>query len=163
MFERFTKAARDVVTQAVAIATVRGDPAISTEHLLAGIAASDSPAAVLLDRLGAGSDRVRSAISDLDREALAAVGIDQDMIPVDPAGNEWLKRKRHLPFTGAAKRALQGALREATRFQHRYIGTEHILAALTFAGNEDPARRILAGLGIDIVRLRDELLMGPNP
>lgn len=110
MFERFTRAAREVVHNAVEIAGDRGDPRIGTEHLLAGVAATSSPAADLLDRMGAGSQRVRTAISDLDRSALAAVGIDQDSIRLGPAGNEWLRRKRHIPFTRAAKTVLESAL-----------------------------------------------------
>ena len=78
MFERFTKAAREVVSNAVDLAGDRGDPRIGTEHLLAGVAATSSLAADVLDRMGAGSEQVRIAISDLDRFALAAVGIDQD-------------------------------------------------------------------------------------
>ena len=158
MFERFTRAAREVVYNAVEIAGDRGDPRIGTEHLLAGVAATSSPASDLLDRMGAGSQQVRTAISDLDRSALAAVGIDQDSIRLGPAGNEWLRRKRHIPFNRAAKAVLEGALQQALTMEHRSIGSEHILAALTATGSEDPARRILVGLGIDVVLLRREAL-----
>ena len=158
MFERFTTAAREVVHNAVEIAGDRGDPRIGTEHLLAGVAATSSPAADLLDRMGAGSQQVRTAISDLDRSALAAVGIDQDSIRLGPAGNEWSRRKRHIPFTRAAKTVLESALQQAVTMKHRSIGSEHILAALTATGAEDPARRILVGLGIDVALLRREAL-----
>ena len=40
MFERFTRATRDVVTGAIAIAGDRGDSRVGTEHLLAGVSAS---------------------------------------------------------------------------------------------------------------------------
>ncbi|MGZ5385002.1 MAG: Clp protease N-terminal domain-containing protein [Acidimicrobiia bacterium] len=158
MFERFTRAAREVVHNAVQFAGDRGDPRIGTEHLLAGVAATSSPAADLLDRMGAGSQQVRTAISDLDRSALAAVGIDQDSIRLGPAGNEWLRRKRHIPFNRAAKAVLEGALHQAVTMKHRSIGSEHILAALTATGSEDPARRILVGLGIDVALLHREAL-----
>ncbi len=158
MFEKFTRAAREVVHKAVEIAADRGDSRIGTEHLLAGVAGTSSPAADLLDRMGAGSQQVRTAISDLDRSALAAVGIDQDSIRLGLAGNEWLTRKRHIPFTRAAKAVLEGALQQALMMKHRSIGSEHILAALTATGSEDPARRILVGLGIDVASLRREAL-----
>ena len=158
MFERFTKAAREVVHTAVEIAGERGDPRIGTEHLLAGVAATSSPAADVLVRMGAGSEQVRTAISDFDRFALAAVGIDQDSIRLGPAGNEWLRRKRHIPFSQAAKAVLEGSLEQALTMKHRSIGSEHILAALTATGSEDPARRILVGLGIDVALLRREAL-----
>jgi ATP-dependent Clp protease ATP-binding subunit ClpA len=159
MFERFTRAAREVVSNAVDLAGDRGDPRIGTEHLLAGVAATSSLAADVLDRMGAGSEQVRIAISDLDRFALAAVGIDQDSIRLGTAGNEWFRRRRHIPFNRAAKAVLAGALHEAVTMNHRSIGSEHILAALTATGSEDPARRILSGLGIDLASLRREVLM----
>ena len=158
MFERFTRAAREVVTSAIAVAGDRGDSRVGTEHLLAGVSAGSSLAADLLERLGAGPERVKAAISDLDRTALAAIGIDQDSVRLGPANTEWIRTKRHIPFNGAAKVALQGALREAMSLRHRHIGSEHILAALTSTGPEDPARRILVGLGIDVAGLRREVL-----
>ena len=157
MFERFTRAARQTVINAVAIAGERGDPRIGTEHLLAGVAGTASAAADLLDRMGAGSDRIRTAIDDLDTSALAAVGIDRDFIRLGPAGTEWLLRKRHIPFNRAAKRVLEEALREALARNHRHIGSEHILAALTSTSTADPARRILDGLGIDVSVIRRDL------
>jgi ATP-dependent Clp protease ATP-binding subunit ClpA len=163
MFERFTKAARETVTNAVAIAGERGDHAIGNEHLLAGVAATDSPTATLLESLGASSDRLRTAISELDTSALAAIGINADALHIGPATpneirSEWQRKQGHIPFTGAAKRTLQGALREAIGRKDRFIGSEHILAAITSTGNEDPARRILAGLDIDVVSLREAAL-----
>lgn len=158
MLERFTRAARETVTNAVAIASDRGDLRIGTEHLLAGVAATSSSAADLLGRMGAGSEQVRSAISELDRSALAAVGIDQDSVRIGPADNEWIRRKRHIPFNRAAKVVLQDALREALTMKHRHIGSEHILAALTSTAAGDPAHRILVGLGVDVASLRREIL-----
>jgi ATP-dependent Clp protease ATP-binding subunit ClpA len=108
MFERFTKAAREVVVNAVAIADDRGDSRVGTEHLLAGVAATSSRAAEVLDRLGAGPEQVKTAISDLDRTALAAVGIDQDSVRLGPAGNEWRRTKRHIPFTGPPRGRCKG-------------------------------------------------------
>ena len=159
MFEKFTRAAREVVTNAVAFAGDRGDPRISTEHLLAGVAATSSPAAAVLNRMGAGSERVRTAIHDLDRSALTAVGIDPDSIRLGSAGNELTRKQRHIPFNRAAKAVLEGALREALTMKHRSIGSEHILAALTATHPDDPARRILADLGVDVTSLRREVLM----
>jgi ATP-dependent Clp protease ATP-binding subunit ClpA len=161
MFERFTKAARETVTNAVAIAGERGDHAIGNEHLLAGVAATDSPTAALLESLGASSDRLRTAISELDTSALAAIGIDADALRIhgpNEIRGEGNRKKGHIPFTGAAKRTLQGALREAIGRKDRFIGSEHILAAITSTGNEDPARRILDGFDIDVVSLREAAL-----
>jgi ATP-dependent Clp protease ATP-binding subunit ClpA len=158
VFERFTKAAREVVLAAAAVAADRGNPRVGPEHLLAGVAETSSPASDLLEGLGAGPERVRGAIADLDREALATVGIDHDSFHLPPTGSEWLRRKRHIPFNRAAKRTLEGALREAITLRHRYIGSEHILAALASAGIQAPAGKILVGLGVDLESLRRELM-----
>src|SRR5688500_15194945 len=96
--ERFTSAARLVGTSAVVIARDRGDSRVGTEHLLAGVSAASSRAADLLGQLGAGPEQLKTAISDLDRTALAAIGIDQDSVRLGPVANEWLRTKRHIPF-----------------------------------------------------------------
>lgn len=62
--------------------SIYGDT-IGTEHLLAGVAASLSPASELLAKLGASPQQVVAAMSDLDDFALAAIGIDDS----GPAGN----------------------------------------------------------------------------
>jgi len=162
MFERLSKGAVLAVHQAVYTAQDRGDTAIGTEHLLAGVAASHSPVAKLLDRLGAGPDRLRTAISDLDATALTSVGIDPDLVRIGPANNEWRRKTRHLPFTSAAKQTLQYALREAIGLKHRHVGAEHILLALISTPADGPARKILAGLGLDAETLRREVLTNLN-
>jgi hypothetical protein len=36
----------------------------------------------------------------------------------------------HMPFTPRAKQAMEGSLKQALKWGHNYIGTEHLLAAL---------------------------------
>ena len=50
------------------------------------------------------------------------------------------RRRGHIPFDRAAKKALELALREALRLQHNYIGTEHILLGMLHAGGPAGAR-----------------------
>lgn len=95
---------------------------------------------------------------NLDATALASIGVNEDVLRVEPGVIEWSRKKRHLRFTSAAKQTLEAALRETSGLKHRHIGAEHILLALTSTGGQDPARMILTGLGIDVGSLRQQVL-----
>ena len=153
MFERFTRDAHRVVNVAVEEASKRSDSRIGTEHLLLGVSATEALAPLGLEReaLCRGLDR-------LDTNALEAVGIDPDLIEADRSGPESRGRKRHIPFTGAAKDTLKRALQEAIDLGHRHIGAEHIALALTTLPDQDRASRALRGMGLDPTQLRASLL-----
>ncbi len=59
-------------------------------------------------------------------------------------------------FTPRAQRALQMARKEAARFDHGYVGTEHILLGLIALGH-GVAVNALQSLGIDIASVRMEV------
>ena len=59
-------------------------------------------------------------------------------------------------FTERARKILVLAKEEARRFNHDYIGTEHILLGLLHEG-EGVACAVLQNLGIDLERLRMEI------
>jgi len=93
MFERFTDSARHVVTQAQADARRLGHNYIGCEHLLLAVAAADEPAGAVLRDQDITPERIEGEIlhtigrgqrADLlrgiDREALAAIGIDLDAV-----------------------------------------------------------------------------------
>jgi ATP-dependent Clp protease ATP-binding subunit ClpA len=119
-------------------------------------------------------------VTEPDERALGAIGIDLDEVrrraedAFGPGALErarvgarsrsrlgWLRRRRepepaaggHIPFTPAAKLALEMSLREALGLGHNYIGTEHILLALA-REKDGIAARLLGrgGLGYDAVR-----------
>ena len=56
-------------------------------------------------------------------------------------------------FTERARRVLSLAQEEAQRFNHNYIGTEHILLGLVREG-EGVAARVLLNLGVDLNKVR---------
>jgi ATP-dependent Clp protease ATP-binding subunit ClpC len=56
-------------------------------------------------------------------------------------------------FNGPAQTALSMAQDEAQRFQHNYIGTEHLLLGLT-RQNDDVVAKVLVDVGIDLNRVR---------
>src|SRR5690349_13158581 len=70
-------------------------------------------------------------------------------------------RDRFDKFTERAKKVLSLAQEEAQRFQHNYIGTEHILLGLVREG-EGVAAKVLSNLGIELKRVRNavESLVG---
>ena len=82
MFERFTRAARDVVVRAQEEAAALGHDGIGTEHLLLGVAAGAAGAA----SLGVDPAGLRAAVArqrrrgELDAAALATIGIDLDAV-----------------------------------------------------------------------------------
>jgi len=65
-------------------------------------------------------------------------------------------RDRFDKFTEKARKVLSLAQEEAQRFQHNYIGPEHILLGLVRMG-EGVAVRVLIGLGIDISTVRERI------
>jgi len=64
-------------------------------------------------------------------------------------------------FTDRARKVLTLAQEEATRFNHNYIGTEHLLLGLVREG-EGVAAKILSNLGIELNRVRSavEFMIG---
>ena len=56
-------------------------------------------------------------------------------------------------FTERAKKVLVYAQDEATRFNHNYIGTEHLLLGILREG-EGSAAMIIKALGVDLNALR---------
>ena len=93
MFERFTDTARLVVVQAQKDARRLGHNYIGCEHLLLAAAATDEPAGAVLRDHGVTPERIEAAIlrtigpgqtagplSGLDKEALASIGIDLDVV-----------------------------------------------------------------------------------
>src|SRR5438045_5708638 len=59
-------------------------------------------------------------------------------------------------FTDRARKVMQLANREAKRFNHEYIGTEHILLGLVKEG-EGVAANVLKNLDIDLRKIRLEV------
>ncbi len=56
-------------------------------------------------------------------------------------------------FTERARKVLSLAQEEAQRFQHNYIGTEHLLLGVVREG-EGVAAKVLANLGVDLLQVR---------
>lgn len=115
MFERFTDRARRVVVLSQEVARRGGAQEVTSGHLLHALCVEvEGVAGQLLAELGLDAKLLEDELTRL-------VGSTQ-------------MSNGHIPFTAEAKRMLQLSLREALQFGHTYIGTEHLLLALTSAG-----------------------------
>jgi hypothetical protein len=139
MFERFTERARRSVVLAQEEARKLDHGYIGTEHLLLGlIREGEGVAARALESLGI-------SLEIACEQVVARVGRGQR----PPSG--------HIPFTERAKRVLELSLRESGQLGHRYIGTEHLLLAIVREG-DGVAAQVLAGLGADLDRVRQQVI-----
>ena len=59
-------------------------------------------------------------------------------------------------FTDRAKKVMNLARQEAQRFNHEYLGTEHILLGLVQEGS-GVAANVLKNMGIDLNKIRLEV------
>ncbi len=186
MFERFTDHARAVVVDAQDHARRLGHHHIGSEHLLLAIAGSDADAGELFRARGISPGDVEAAmrrlldagpIESLDRDALASIGIDVDLVsdrlqaafgpdavrPASRRRRRWRRRpetgeiRGHIPFTAQAKACLAGSLREAERLHDHYLGVEHVALALT-SQTSGLTPRIFAALNASGDGLRREIL-----
>ncbi|MGH3444584.1 MAG: Clp protease N-terminal domain-containing protein [Nocardioidaceae bacterium] len=164
MFERFTRAARQVVMDAREQAVAATASEVRPEHLLRALLEDERSMAVrALAELGVKAGALRESLDRLrmryvdgldedDAAALKVLGIDLDdvvrridrnlggLTPSGPSG-------RRLRFSRAAKKALELALREALALGHNYIGTEHLLLGLARCDDRVVAET-LAGAGV---------------
>jgi hypothetical protein len=131
----------------------RGDRRIGTEHLLLGLMREPE----LAQALGADADAARETLAELDRDALAAVGIDPAIdAPAVARGDDATRRQRpsvrellqpRVRLTPAAANALRAASRGMRR--GRKPDARRVLLALLELEPPDPANALLAALGVE--------------
>ena len=174
MFERFTRAARDVVVQARNEAQESGHRHIGTEHLLLGLVWQPGGAHDALIAAGLTRARVAEAVASTtvlgaaDADALKTVGIDLNAVLsriTETFGPDALRRavperrRGRVGVTPRVKKVLSLALREAVHLGSNSIGTEHILLGILRDGN-GRAARIIADAGISSDDLRRAIVDG---
>jgi excisionase family DNA binding protein len=147
VFDKFTRLAKQSLLRAGEEASAFGRAQIGPEHILLGlIRASDGVAFHVLDNLGFKIHDARKAVE-------AIVGI----------GTETEQQSRDL--SDEARTIVELAVDEAAQLKHHYIGTEHLLLALT-RESEGNAARVLAHLELPAAQVRDAVLlalkMGPG-
>jgi ATP-dependent Clp protease ATP-binding subunit ClpC len=140
MFNRFTERARKVIVYAKEEARRFNHDYIGTEHLLLGlIREGEGVAAAVLQKLGLDLETIR-----LEVEKLVQPGPQTQVLG-------------DIPFTPRSKKALELSAEEARALGHNYIGTEHLLLGLVKEG-EGMAYRVLLNLGLDLGKLRNEVM-----
>ncbi len=139
-FQRFTRRARDVVVHAQEEAHALGHAYIGTEHLLLGVLRGDEGiAAVALRKLGVSLEGARAAVVEI-------VGEGPDR-----------QQRGRVPFTPRSKKVLELSLHEARALRHNYIGTEHLLLAIS-AEREGVGSKVLEQAGADEAKVRAALM-----
>jgi len=136
----------------------RGDRKAGTDHLLLGLLEEPSIEAAL----GVSLEEARDALDLLDREALAAIGIDQELdapplrmhpVPVRPTFKAVMKDR--LRMTPVAKRVLQEVGKPMRRGKH--ITPQQVLVGILDLESPDPAADLLGALGVDTAEVRRRL------
>jgi len=136
-FEKFSERARKVLTLAQEEAQRFNHNYIGTEHILLGLVREgEGVAAKVLGNLGVELPKVRAAVEFI-------IGRGEK-----PSSSE-------IGLTPRAKRVIELAVDEARRFNHNYIGTEHLLLGLLREG-EGVAAGVLESLGVSLERVRTE-------
>ena len=137
--ERFTERARRAVDAATVVARELGHNFVGTEHLLLGL--FDQPEGLAARALGeAGVDWAA-----VEAKVLESVPRGPGPLLDNPL------------YTPRASLALQGALEEALRLGHNYIGTEHILLGL-LRDRDALAARALKELDVSAEGIRTRLV-----
>jgi ATP-dependent Clp protease ATP-binding subunit ClpC len=109
-FTRFTAEARDAVVAAQNEARTLGHGRVGTEHLLLGVLAQDVPVTAALREIGVTLEGARSQIEPGTEAATGRLNFDPE-----------------------AKRALEIALREATKLGHNVIAPMHVVLGVAAA------------------------------
>ena len=135
-FEKFSEAARRVLSLAQEEAQRFDHNYIGTEHILLGLVReNDGVAAKVLSSLGVELSKVRSAVEFIigrgERSSAGEIGL-----------------------TPRAKEVIELAVDEARRLNHHYIGTEHLLIGLMREG-EGVAAGVLESFGVNLDKVRD--------
>ena len=139
MFEHFTERAIKSVMLAQEEARRLGHNLVGTEQILLGlIGEGTGVAAIVLDDLGVALDKARIEVENV-------IGRGNRLVPTE------------LPFTPKAKRIFEQSYKEARQLGHNYIGTEHILLAIT-QDKEGVAAKVMENLGVDLATVRTAVM-----
>jgi hypothetical protein len=136
-----------IILDASAAARRCGDRRVSTEHVLLAVLAGPDPIAA--DVLGTSLDTAEEALRELDRRALATVGITGVEVPPIPAASG-----RSLRLTPGALSVFRG-LGKLSRGER--TGPKHVVLALLDRRSPDPAAALIDALSIDRAEARRRL------
>jgi hypothetical protein len=140
-FSRFTLRARTMLATAGLIAAAAGVESIRDTDIAASVPSQPGGlAATIVHRAGVTDEQLHRAF---------AVEPSAGTPAAEPAALE------KLSFDASGKDALKGALKSALRLGHNYLGTEHLLLGVLFAGG--PAAETLNSLGLSVENVETAL------
>ncbi|HEU4541559.1 MAG TPA: Clp protease N-terminal domain-containing protein [Jiangellaceae bacterium] len=129
LHDRLTDRAKRVAAAAQQEARRSGHAQVGSLHVVLGLTAEPKGlAALAIQAQDVGLDDLRGAVTEV-------LGTGGGSAP------------EHVPFGSDAKKVLQLALREALRFGHNYVGTEHILLGL-LRDEKSAGAKVLTGCGV---------------
>ncbi|MGL4622786.1 metalloregulator ArsR/SmtB family transcription factor [Chroococcidiopsis sp.] len=145
-FERFTQQAIQAIILAQYEAKRLKHHYIGTEQLLLGVVAEES---------------------GLPARVLTAMGVNFENTRIEVEkriGRGTGSPRSEVPFTPRAKQCLEFSLKQAREFNHRHIGTEHLLLGILREG-QGMGVIVLRNLGVDLENLEQRLRteMGNEP
>jgi ATP-dependent Clp protease ATP-binding subunit ClpA len=156
-----TPRAKKVIELAVDEARRLNHHYIGTEHILLGlIREGDGIAAGVLRSLNINLEQARKAIitilSRLHDASSQSMPLAEATLDPSPATSPSSNRPDFGRFTERARKVLSLAQEEARRFQHNYVGTEHLLLGLVGEG-EGVAAKVLENLGVELNKVRSAI------
>lgn len=157
---RFARNARRCVELAVEEARRLGHDSVGDEDLLLGILRDgESEAAGALRSVGVTLEAAREQSRLRFEEALSSIGISLGDV-VEQAGDTFRFETPHpgrIPFSPAAKKALERSLHEALRLGDNRITSEHVLLGI-IRPKPGAAAKVLGGLGIEVEEVEQAVL-----
>ena len=139
MFERFTDRAIKAIMLAQEEARRLGHNLVGTEQILLGLIGEGTGiAAIVLNQLGITLDLARTEVENI-------IGRGSGFVPAE------------LPFTPKVKRIFEQSLKEARQLGHGYIGTEHLLLAIT-QDKDGVAAKVIENLDVDLGDVRNGVI-----
>ena len=139
MFERFTDRAIKAIMLAQEEARRLGHNLVGTEQILLGLLGEGTDiATIVLNNFGITLESARAEVENL-------IGRGYRAVPAE------------LPFTPKAKRIFDQSFKEARQLGHNYIGTEHLLLAIT-QDEEGVAAKVIENLDVDLDDVRSAVM-----
>ena len=171
MYERFTDRARAVLVAAQQEAQVSKHLAITEAHILLGCSVdAEAVSAQVLHSFGVTEEFLRLGLENLGlprarfsaAEAVASVGVDlfkvKEAVESTFGEGTFKMPGDAVPFAPTGKTTLELSLRAALALHHNYIGTEHLLLALTRLADGNQVQQLLRSAGTDVKAVEQRAL-----
>jgi len=152
--EGLSQPAKQALLHAVDESREMGSDLVDPEHLLLGLIRADQGAAgSWLRSEGVTVENARSAVVRVRGETGNAGDQPEPAPEISQRTYSTHGASRFNRLTEGVRKVLQLAQEEAQRFNHNYIGTEHLLLGLLRAG-DGVAARVLNNMGVQLPKVR---------